>query len=69
MSRNSKRVNVIRNRVTATVLRAASRGREATPKAHYLMTDACTERMEATMAKSHGDRQIAEAHDAETNHE
>jgi len=57
----------MREKVTATVLRAASRGREATPKAHYLMTDVCTERMEATMSKSHGDRQIAEAQDEKAN--
>jgi len=54
MSRNSKRINVIRNRVTATVLRAASRGCVVWPKAKYLMTDECTERMEDMMAKSRG---------------
>jgi len=52
MSRNSKMVNKMREKVTATVLRAASRGHEAYPKASYLMTDACTERMEDSMAKS-----------------
>ena len=53
MSRNSKRINKMREKVTATVLRAASRGFSAAPKALYLMTDGSTERMEATMAKSH----------------
>ena len=53
MSKNSKTTNKIRERVTATVLRAAARGRMAIPKAGYLMTDKCTERMETTMARSH----------------
>ena len=53
MSRNSKRINKMRQKVTATTLRAASRGRTAIPKAGYLMTDKCTENMEATMARSH----------------
>ena len=53
MSRNSKMFNKLRTKAAATVLRAASRGRSAIPKAGNLVTDDETERMEATMAKSH----------------
>ncbi len=51
MSRNSKTTNKLRTKAAATVLRAAARGRSAIPKAGY--SDDETERMEATMAKSH----------------